>query len=172
MSHGSGEREPSSAGETLISLPSDTEIVAVRRFRAPRDRVFAAFITPRLIERWWGPAGWRTFVDSMEARAGGQFRIRLLGPSGEVHLWAGTILELIPEVRLVRTLEFDKFPGLRLVETALFEDTDDGTRVTLRTDFPSPPDPERMTAASIQNGVRSTLDRLDQLLRKPTTDGR
>ena len=171
MRHESGEREASSAGETLISLPSDTEIVAVRRYRAPRDRVFAAFITPRLIERWWGPAGWRTFVESMEARAGGRFRIRLLGPSGEVHLWVGTILELIPEVRLVRTLEFDRFPGLRLVETALFEDTDDGTRVTLRTDFPSPPDPERMTAAGIQNGVRSTLDRLDQFLRKPTTDG-
>jgi len=172
MSHGSGGRESLSADETLISLPSDTEIVAVRRYRAPRDRVFAAFVTPRLIERWWGPTGWRTFVDSMEARAGGRFRIRLLGPSGEVHLWVGTILELVPGVRLVRTLEFDRFPGLRLVETALFEDADDGTRVTLRTEFPPPPDPERMTAASIQNGVRSTLDRLDQFLSKSTTDGR
>jgi len=171
MNAGPESRDASPAGEITISLPSDSQIVAVRSFAASRDRVFAAFVEPRLIERWWGPVGWQTTVETLDLRVGGHYRIRLTGPNGEVRFRDGVFREIVPGTRLVRTLGFGEFPGLRVVETVRFEDIDGGTRVTLRTEFPSPPEPERLTAAGIQNGVRSLLHRLEQLLRDETAEG-
>lgn len=156
---------------TDVRLPSDTEIVAVRQFRAARAHVYAAFVTPELLERWWGPAGWRTTVERIEPRAGGTWRIRLTGPSGEQHVRHGSYLEVVPEYRIVRTLAFGEFPGLSVVETVEFEGSGDVTRVTLRTVFPSPVDPERLTPAGIQNGVRSLLDRLSLLVEASRSSG-
>lgn len=156
---------------TEVRLPSDTEIVAVRRFRAARARVYAAFVTPELLERWWGPAGWRTTVDRLEPRAGGAWRIRLTGPGGEEHVRHGSYLEVVPEHRIVRTLAFGEFPGLSVVETVEFEGSGDTTRVTLRTVFPSPVDPNGLTPAVIQSGVRSLLTRLSLLVEASRSSG-
>jgi uncharacterized protein YndB with AHSA1/START domain len=152
---------------TQIALPTETEIIAVRVFPGKRERVFEAFVTPKLIARWWGPEGWRTIVDAMEVRVGGQYRIRLLGPEGQVHHRTGTYREILPWSRLVRTLEFGEFTGLVVVESIHFETVPGGTRVTLRTEFPSPADPNGLTAGGIQNGVRSLFRRLDALISEP-----
>lgn len=155
---------PSPDDATVIAFPAETEIVAVRVFPASRERVYAAFVTPKLLAQWWGPAGWRTCVDEMDVRVGGRYRIRLLGPEGQVHHRTGTYREVVPGSRLVRTLEFGEFNGLTVVESILFDPVPGGTRVTLGTDFPSPADPHRLTAAGIQNGVRALLRRLDAIL--------
>jgi len=149
---------------TVISLPTETEVIAVRVFPVSRERVFAAFVTPELVARWWGPAGWRTIVDAMDVRVGGRYRIRLLSADGEVRHRSGAYREIVPGTLLVRTLEFGEFEGLTVVESIRFEPVAGGTRVTLRTEFPSPADPSRLTAGGIQNGVRSLFRRLDALL--------
>jgi uncharacterized protein YndB with AHSA1/START domain len=158
---------------TVITVPTEAEIIAARIFPASPERVFAAFVTPELVVRWWGPVGWRTIVDEMDVRVGGQYRIRLLGPGGQVHRRTGTYREIVPGLLLVRTLEFGEFSGLTVVESIRFESVPGGTRVTLRTEFPSPAEPSRLTAAGIQNGVRSLFDRLATLLAEdPRDDGR
>jgi uncharacterized protein YndB with AHSA1/START domain len=163
---------PPSSDATLIGIPTETEIFAVRVFPVSRERAYAAFVTADLVARWWGPAGWRTVVDAMDVRVGGRYRIRLLGPDGVVHHRSGTYLDVVPGSQLVRTLEFGEFDGLTVVESILFEPTPGGTRVTLRTEFPSPVDPNRLTAAGIQNGVRSLYRRLDALLSGAHDGGR
>jgi uncharacterized protein YndB with AHSA1/START domain len=160
---GSGTASPP-PDATGITVPTETEIVAVRVFPASRERAYAAFVTPELVAQWWGPVGWRTVVDAMDVRVGGRYRIRLLGPGGQVHHRTGTYREVVPGSLLVRTLEFGEFDGLAVVESILFEPAPRGTRVTLRTEFPSPADPDRLTAAGIQNGVRSLFRRLDAFL--------
>ncbi len=166
----SGAAAPS-PDPTQIATPTGTVIIAVRVFGASRERAYAAFVTPEVVARWWGPEGWRTVVDAMDVRVSGRYRIRLLGPGGEVHLRTGTYREVVSGSLLVRTLEFGEFDGLTVVESIRFESTPEGTRVTLRTDFPSPVDPHRLTAAGIQNGVRSLFRRLNALLSE-TADGR
>jgi len=94
---------------TGITVPTETEIVAVRVFPASRERAYAAFVTPELVAQWWGPVGWRTVVDAMEVRVGGRYRIRLLGPGGQVHHRTGTYREVVPVSLLVR------FPNLLFV---------------------------------------------------------
>jgi len=41
-------------GSTVITLPSDTEILITRVFDAPADLIFKAWTTPGLVKRWWG----------------------------------------------------------------------------------------------------------------------
>lgn len=154
---------------TAISLPTDTEIIAVRVFPVSCARAYAAFVTPELLARWWGPAGWRTVVDAMDVRVGGRYQIRLLGADGEVMHRTGAYREIVPGSLLVRTLEFGEFAELTVIESIQFEPVPGGTRVTLRTEFPSPADPSRLTAAGIQNGVRSLFRRLDALLSEAPT---
>lgn len=57
--------------KTSLTTPSEREIVSERTYDAPRDRVFAAFIDPELIPRWWGPRRMTTTVDRMDVRVGG-----------------------------------------------------------------------------------------------------
>ena len=154
--------------ETEISVPTETVIIAVRVFPAAADRAFAAFVTPELVARWWGPAGWQTVVEAMEVKVGGRYRLRLIGPGGQVHRRSGTYREIVQGARLVRTLEFAEFDGLTVTESILFEPVPGGTRITVRTEFPAPADPGRLTARGIRDGVRSLLRRLDALLAEAT----
>ncbi|MFY9717043.1 MAG: SRPBCC domain-containing protein [Thermoplasmata archaeon] len=156
---------------TVITVPTEIDVIAVRVFPVSRERAYAAFVTPELVAQWWGPAGWRTIVDAMEVRVGGRYQIRLLGPDGQMNRRSGTYREIVPGSLLVRTLEFGEIDGLTVVESIHFEPAPGGTRVTLRTEFPSPVDPNRLTPSGIQNGVRSLFRRLGTLLSETSAGG-
>ncbi len=79
-----------------------TETVEVRRrFDASPEEVFRAWVTPRLIEQWWGPEGFRTTVASLDLRVGGAFRFDMLSPTGSRGATAGIYREIDPPRRLV-----------------------------------------------------------------------
>lgn len=58
------------------------------------DDVFDAWIEPRLLETWWGPEGYQTVVEKLEARAGGKFVFRMTAPSGASCPMTGTYIEV------------------------------------------------------------------------------
>lgn len=154
-----------------ITVPTETVVIAVRTFPVPRERVFAAFVTPELVARWWGAPGWHLIVDAMDVQVGGRYQIRMIGPDGRVNLRTGTYRTIEPGSLLVRTLEFGEFKGLTVVESIRFEPAPGGTRVTLRTEFPSPVDPDGLTAAGIQGGLRTIFRQLDALFSGAPTRG-
>ncbi|NJO32292.1 MAG: SRPBCC domain-containing protein [Rhodospirillales bacterium] len=61
---------------------------------APLDDVFDAWTLPHLLETWWGPEGYRTVVEKLEARTGGMFIFRMTAPSGASCPMAGTYIEV------------------------------------------------------------------------------
>ena len=76
-------------------------VTARRRYPAAPEEVFSAWVDPELIERWWGPAGFRTRVESLDLRVGGAFRFLMLSPSGSEGATAGVFLEIDRPRRLV-----------------------------------------------------------------------
>lgn len=48
-----------------------TVLTAERSFAAPRSKVWAAYTTPELFAKWWGPTGWETVVPHMDVTPGG-----------------------------------------------------------------------------------------------------
>src|SRR5262245_17807096 len=56
-------------GNSIVTLPSDTEIAVTRFFAAPPERVFDAWTQPQLVRRWLlGPPGWTMPVCEIDLR--------------------------------------------------------------------------------------------------------
>jgi len=149
-----------------ITAPSDREIRIEREFDAPRDRVFAVFTDPDLIAEWWGPRGTTTEVVAMDVRTGGDWRFVAHNSDGTQTGFRGTYREISPPERIVQTFEWDGMPGYVAVETAVFEDLGDRTKVTTTTIFHTTEERDGMLGSGMEGGMNETYERLDELLAK------
>jgi len=147
-----------------VTTPSEREIHIERVFDAPRDRVFAVYTDPALIPEWWGPRGTTTIVDVMDVRAGGSWRFVGRESDGTEHAFRGTYREVTPPERIVQTFEWEGMPGHVSVETAVFEDLGDRTKVTTTSIFHTPEERDGMLGSGMEGGMNDTYQRLDELL--------
>ena len=83
-----------------------------RVLKAPPERVFKAFVDPDALARWMAPYGYLGKVHSIDARAGGSYRMSFTNFStGSTHTFGGRYIE-VEAPRLLRyTDKFDD-PGL------------------------------------------------------------
>lgn len=68
--------------------------LAVQTIDASPDDVFAAWITPELIEQWWGPEGFSTCVIELQPTVGGHFVFEMRAPSGSTCEMTGTYTKI------------------------------------------------------------------------------
>ena len=102
-----------------------------RRFKAAPARVYAAWTEPAQIARWFGPGEIKVLEAVFEARAGGQFLIHAMAPSGEDHLVSGTVKEAVPNAKLVYTWAWQSTPERQSLVTVDFKPDGDGTLLTV-----------------------------------------
>ncbi len=148
---------------TVVSLPSDREILITRLFDAPRELVFRAHTDPALIPLWWGPASTTTIVDQMDVRPGGKYRF--LHRSGEnEYVFSGEFREVLPYERLVQTSEFDGAPGHVVLETLTLEEQDGRTILRVLESCATQEDRDAILASGMEEGLNESHDRLAALL--------
>lgn len=112
----------------------DRTLVVERVFKAPPERVFAAWTDPAILVEWWGPEGYQTPEYVMDVREGGAWRTVMRNEKGEVHIVSGVYREIAPPRRLVMTWGWQQPDGTRGHETTVeldFEAVADGTRLRL-----------------------------------------
>ena len=68
---------------------------------AAPDAVFDAWVTPELIEAWWGPEGFTSVVRELDLREGGRFLFEMIASNGVVSGTAGVFREIDRPRRLV-----------------------------------------------------------------------
>ncbi|HTZ86595.1 MAG TPA: SRPBCC family protein [Solirubrobacteraceae bacterium] len=153
-------------GVTTISTPSDREIVNERVFNAPRERVFAAYIDPDLLARWWGPRGTTTTVEQLDPRPGGVWRFVVRDDAdGRLNAFKGVFREVSPPERIAQTFEWEGLPGHVVLEAATFEDLGEGrTRVRGTSLFHTSEERDGMLASGMEKGLGESHDRLADLL--------
>jgi len=156
--------EQQQARRATITTPTDREIYIERVFDAPRDRVFAVYTDPELIPEWWGPRGGTTIVDAMDVRAGGAYRFVMRGADGSETAFRGTYREVTPPERIVQTFEWEGMPGHVSVETAVFEDLGEQTKVTTTSIFHTAQERDGMLDSGMERGLNETYERLDEVL--------
>lgn len=149
---------------TLITTPGEREIHIERIFDAPRERVFAAYVDPELVLQWWGSSDSTTTIDQMDVRPGGHWRFVVHGADGSETAFRGTYREVTPPARIVQTFEWEGMPGHVSVETAVFEDLGDRTKVISTSIFHTGEERDGMIAAGMERGLNASYDRLDALL--------
>ena len=153
-----------------VTTPSEREIHIERIFEAPRDRVFAVYTDPALIPEWWGPRGTTAEVVAMDVRTGGDWRFVIHNSDGSQTGFRGTYREVTPPERIVQTFEWDGMPGHISVETAVFEDLGDRTKVTTTSLFHTTEERDGMLSSGMEGGMNETYQRLDEVLAKLAED--
>ncbi|MBD2677658.1 MULTISPECIES: SRPBCC family protein [Nostoc] len=156
------------------STESERKIVITRVFNAPRELVFKAWTEPQHIAQWWGPKGFTTRVTELDLRLGGRWRYVMISPDGTEYPAKGVFREIVPPERIVTTDEFDE--GFEqvinaelpqgIVMTAIFEDVDGKTKLTLEIVHKSASDRRKHEEMGVVAGWNSSFDCLDEFLAK------
>jgi uncharacterized protein YndB with AHSA1/START domain len=157
-------------GTAAITTPTDTEIVLTRDFAASPERLYEAWTTPALVQRWWcGPED-EWVCCEIDLRVGGRWRwvTRHRTDDGnelEVGFY-GTYLELDPPHRLAWTEMMEGVPGgeesaLRNVMT--FTREGGLTHMVQTSTCPSTEIRDLVLHSGMETGAQAICDRLDEL---------
>ncbi|MFO1023348.1 MAG: SRPBCC domain-containing protein [Planctomycetales bacterium] len=143
------------AAKNELSVDPDLDFFITRTFEAPRALVYEAWTNPRHMAQWWGPAAFTNPICNIDLRPGGNYYFSMRSPAGIDYPCSGTYQEIIPNERLVMTIDctdhpeewYDQvFPGrdkskglpqLNLTQTVTFERRDGKTTLRIRTRFDS-----------------------------------
>jgi uncharacterized protein YndB with AHSA1/START domain len=133
-----------------------------RRFNAPAEAVFEAWMSAEVLKRWW-PAGsdWETPIAEVDARVGGSLRLVMHSPEGEEFGGSGEYVEITPPERLVFTWTWDGHEGdAQLVEVEFNEHPDGTTTVVLTNRGLRDEESKR----SHREGWQASFDNLERVL--------
>ena len=79
------------------------ELVLTRLMDAPADKLFRCWTDPALLKQWFAPKPYTTPVAEMDLRVGGATNMVMKSPEGQAMLNPGTILDVVPNRKLVFT---------------------------------------------------------------------
>ena len=153
---------------TTVERTSDRELVVTRTATGPAHLVFEAWAKPELFKRWWTPKSFGiTFLScEMDVRTGGSYRLEFGHPSSEQPMaFFGRYIEVIPNVRLVRTNEEGDEEGA--ITTVTFEARGGETLVVLRDLYPSKEALDAAIASQSTSGFEEQFEQLEALLANP-----
>ena len=150
-------------GTTVVTTPTDTEILITREFDAPRHLVYKAWTTPELIKRWWsGDRGKMTIVE-VDLRVGGKWRF-VMTAHGEFEVaFHGEYQEIIPNERIVSTEVYEAMPEGEALSTASFAESGGRTLLTLLMQLASKEERDAVISSGMEGGVREQMDHLEHV---------
>jgi uncharacterized protein YndB with AHSA1/START domain len=152
-------------GETIYETPSDTEVVTIRAFDAPRELLWEAWTSPEHLPNWLlGPEGWTMPVCETDLRVGGAWHFVWRQVDGTELGMTGEYREVAPPERLVSTESWGgDWP--ETVNTLVFTEDGDRTIVTQTIAYPSVEARDAALATGMQKGIDAGFDSLDTYLR-------
>jgi uncharacterized protein YndB with AHSA1/START domain len=118
------------AAADAASRPS---LTLTRRINAAPEKVYAAWIDPQKLSRWFGPSSVKpeTVRAAIDARPGGRYHISFDNDRGEHHEFGGVYRELVPNSRLVFSWAWSSTPERESQVTVSLKADGGGTLLTL-----------------------------------------
>ncbi|MFB9262453.1 SRPBCC domain-containing protein [Bradyrhizobium erythrophlei] len=112
----------------------DTTLRIERLIAAPPETLFALWIEPAQLLKWWAPDGYQAAVDALDVRPGGRWRTTMRRPDGELVATSGVYRIVEPPHRLAFTWAWEGENGTRGHESEVLltlEAAPGGTRLVL-----------------------------------------
>lgn len=141
-----------------------------REFLAGRQLVWDCHTKSELLERWFAPAPLSTKSKSMDFREGGHWHYAMVEPNGTEY-WGYTEYLRINPIDYYTALDaFSNAEGEineslpRAEWLVTFTDKDENTLVETIVTYKSLADLETVIQMGMEDGMRSTLSKLDELL--------
>lgn len=162
-----------------VSTPTDREVVVTREFDAPVQLVWDAHTKPELIQRWLlGPPGTTMPYCKVDLRVGGKYRYVWRNDAAGYHFGShGEHLEIEPLTRLVTTERMDGLDGQPFdyenpvevgepsVNTLTLAERNGRTVLTMSMLFPSKEIRDMAVQSGMTDGMASSYDSLDAVLK-------
>jgi uncharacterized protein YndB with AHSA1/START domain len=126
-----GYRQGFDAGLDNLARVAERTMVLQRVIRAPRKRVWGAWMNAETLPQWWGPDGFSCRTKRIDLRGGGEWVFDMIGPDGTVYPNHHKYGEVRAEERLTYTLLWGENGPKHADAWASFEDHEGGTKVTL-----------------------------------------
>ena len=118
------------------TIPAARSLTLRRTFKAPRDRVFAAWTQPEMVREWFAPPPGMTVPDlALDVRVGGAYRVVFRADDGEMTEVAGVYREVRPPERLAYTWRFPGWAADTLVVIEFYARGDETDIVLTHRDF-------------------------------------
>jgi uncharacterized protein YndB with AHSA1/START domain len=99
----------------MVHQPATTQVSAI--IKAPRPVVYRACLDPEALVAWRVPDNMEGYLHSLEARAGGRYRMSLTykdpqqspggKTSGSTDTFEGRFVEIVPDEKIVEVVEFE-----------------------------------------------------------------
>lgn len=116
----------------MTSVAEETVLIIRRHFKAPPERVFAAWTSFEAWQAWIGPRGVECTMHRLDASPGGTFSLTMATPDGRTLPAAGTFKTITPNETLVFTWGWNGDPAKQSLITLSFRPKDGGTEMLLR----------------------------------------
>jgi uncharacterized protein YndB with AHSA1/START domain len=130
--------------------------------------VFRAWTDPEQVAQWWGPHGFTTIVQELDARPGGTLRVILRGPDGTDYPMVATFREVASPERLVFFSQVCPVGNgkydLETLTTVEFTEEQGHTRMHFRVQVLTAGPSATFALAGMEIGWNQTLDRLAALV--------
>jgi uncharacterized protein YndB with AHSA1/START domain len=140
------------------------QIIVTREFAAPRDLVFRAYTEPDLLAQWLGPRDLTMTIDRYDAHDGGTYRYIHTAADGTEFRFRGVFHGDPAPHAIVQTFEYEGTPGHVALDSISLEERDGTTLVRTVSSFSSVEDRDYMVVEGMEQGVRESSERLDELL--------
>jgi uncharacterized protein YndB with AHSA1/START domain len=159
-----GYRNP---GTLQLTKPGEREFQLKRMFAAARERVFAAFIEPELLKRWFfGKPGGTLAVCEVPRKPGDSLRYVWRDPDGTEMGMSGVCLEFKAPERIVATEKWDQpwYPG-DATGTITFTEKGGITTLTQTLRYESRAARDMVLGMMVEHAMALGYDRLAELLK-------
>jgi uncharacterized protein YndB with AHSA1/START domain len=155
------------SGTANLTLPSDTEILVVRDFDAPKHLVYKAWTTPELVSRWWPSRRGEMKIADIDLRVGGAWRYVMVAEGGFEVAFHGEYHEIVENERIVSTEIFEGMPdgdSPPTLNVITFNELADGrTRLEMLTQCPSKDVRDAIINSGMEGGMQDGLDLLEEV---------
>jgi uncharacterized protein YndB with AHSA1/START domain len=157
----------------ITSVESDAKaltLTVVADYPVPVERLWDAYADPRQIEKFWGPEQWPAQFTRHDMTVGGESHYSMTGPDGTKSRGWFHFLKVEP-FKLIEVEDGfarddgsrnDEMPTMRMVFS--FEKTNEGSRFTSVTTFPSIETMEQLVKMGMVEGMRSAMSQIDAVL--------
>lgn len=157
----------------LVDKENST-LTITREFNAERPLVWDCYTKQELLDQWFSPKPFTTKTKSMDFKNGGHWHYAMIDPDGKEY-WGYTEYYDVNPIDYYRTIDsFCDCEGTinHELPTAnwqvTFTDLGETTIVTTKVIYDSLEDLEAVIKMGMEEGMLSTLEKLDELLLKLT----
>lgn len=154
----------------ILKDASGNKLNITREFNAPVDKVWKAWTTAELLDKWWAPGPWTNHTKSMDFREGGRWLYNMTGPEGDKHWCLLDYKTIVPQQSFIGVDAFcdeegnknPAFPGSEWYNQ--FKSTASGSKVEIVITFESEAALQKIVEMGFKEGFSMGLNNLDELL--------